>query len=81
MQKSRFNIIHAIVAAVLVLAGMLAGNPAALWRQFVYGYANPLTAEMIKQSLVACGVWMGGIAAALVFGYLACLIFRGKSKS
>ena len=23
----------------------------------------------------------GGIAAALVFGYLACLIFRGKSKS
>lgn len=23
----------------------------------------------------------GGIAAALVFGYLACLIFKGKSKS
>lgn len=23
----------------------------------------------------------GGIAAALTFGYLACLIFRGKSKS
>ena len=23
----------------------------------------------------------GGIAAALVFGYLACLLFRGKSKS
>ena len=23
----------------------------------------------------------GGIAAALVFGYLACLVFRGKAKS
>ena len=23
----------------------------------------------------------GGIAAALIFGYLACLIFKGKSKS
>lgn len=27
------------------------------------------------------GAAAGGIAAALVFGYLACLIFRGKPKS
>ena len=65
MQNSRFNIIHAITATVLVLAIYLCRSPAALWRQFVYGYEHPLTAEMIRLGLVASGVSMGVIAAAL----------------
>ena len=68
--------IHAVAAAVLVIAGLLGRGPAALWRQFVYGYEGPITAQMVKLGLVASGVLMGVIAAVL---YVSTLFVKRRT--
>ena len=66
---------HVQLALVLILGcfGLALRLAAYRWAVDEKGLLGALTGGLTSAA--------GGIAAALVFGYLACLLFKGKPKS
>ena len=59
MLPSRYNLIHALAAAAVLLMAVLWQGPAAFWQQFVYGLAVPMTPSVMLQTFLLTAALFG----------------------
>ena len=59
MLPSRYNLIHALAAAAVLLAAVFWQGVVPFWRQFVYGLAVPMTPAVMLQSFLLTAALFG----------------------
>lgn len=59
MPPSRYNLIHALAAAAVLLTAVFWQGLAPFWRQFVYGLAVPMTPMVMLQTFLLTAVLFG----------------------
>ena len=59
MLPSRYNLIHALAAAAVLLTVVFWQGLAPFWRQFVYGLAVPMTPMVMLQTFLLTAVLFG----------------------
>lgn len=65
MLPSRYNLIHALAAAAVLLTAVFWQGPAAFWRQFVHGLDVPMTPVVMLQCFLLTAVLFGTLWLAL----------------